>query len=78
MFETRPRGSRARPETTLQEHDRLSRGLRWDAVLVSALARELDERLAGARLRALYLDPGGRSVLLFLREGTLAVSFRPE
>jgi predicted ribosome quality control (RQC) complex YloA/Tae2 family protein len=51
---------------------------RWDAVLVTALAHELEARLAGARLRALYLDPGGRSALLFLREGTLAVRFRPE
>jgi predicted ribosome quality control (RQC) complex YloA/Tae2 family protein len=47
-------------------------------VLVAALANELNERLGGSRLRALYLDPGGRSVLLFLDRGTLAVRFRPE
>jgi predicted ribosome quality control (RQC) complex YloA/Tae2 family protein len=44
---------------------------------VAALATELRARLSGARLRALFLDPGGRSALLFLRDGTLAVRFHP-
>src|SRR3972149_6449971 len=45
--------------------------LRWDPLLVRALARELDHRLAGARLRAIRLDGIARRVTLLLREATL-------
>lgn len=43
----------------------------FDAVLVAALAREVEGRLQGARLRALRLDRGSRSLALLFREGTL-------
>jgi predicted ribosome quality control (RQC) complex YloA/Tae2 family protein len=49
----------------------------FDAVLVAALARELEERLGNARLRALRLDRAGRSIALLFREGTLRVGLHP-
>jgi predicted ribosome quality control (RQC) complex YloA/Tae2 family protein len=42
-----------------------------DSVLVAALARELEARLAGARLRALRLDRARKALALLFREGTL-------
>lgn len=51
--------------------------LRWDPLLVRELARELDARLAGARVRALRLDGSTRRLALLLREGTLAWSLHP-
>ena len=50
----------------------------FDAVLVAALARELEERLCNARLRALRLDRVGRSLTLLFREGTLGFGLHPE
>ena len=50
----------------------------FDAVLVAALARELEERLGKARLRALRLDRAGRSFALLFREGTLRFGLHPE
>ena len=50
----------------------------FDAVLVAALARELEERLGDARLRALRLDRAGRSLALLFREGTLHFGLHPE
>jgi predicted ribosome quality control (RQC) complex YloA/Tae2 family protein len=50
----------------------------WDPVLVAALSRELRERLTGARLRALHLDPAGQRLLLFFREATLGVHLGPD
>ena len=49
----------------------------FDAVLVAALARELEERLGNARLRALRLDRAGRSCALMFREGTLRFGLHP-
>ena len=49
----------------------------FDAVLVAALARELEERLGNARLRALRLDRAGRSFTLLFREGTLRFGLHP-
>ena len=50
----------------------------FDAVLVAALARELEERLGNARLRALRPDRAGRSLALLFREGTLRFGLHPE
>ena len=50
----------------------------FDAVLVSALARELEERLGNARLRALRLDRAGRTLAFLFREGTLRFGLHPE
>ena len=50
----------------------------FDAVLVAALARELEDRLRDARLRALRLDRAGRSLSLLFRESTLRFGLRPE
>ena len=52
--------------------------LRWDPLLVRHLARELDGRLAGGRVRALRLDGASRQMALLLREGTLAWSLHPD
>ena len=51
--------------------------LRWDSLLVRALARELNERLAGARLRALRLDGATRDLVLLFRETTLVWRLHP-
>jgi predicted ribosome quality control (RQC) complex YloA/Tae2 family protein len=45
--------------------------MRWDAVMVRVLARELDAKLGGARARAVLLDREGSAVLLCLRDATL-------
>ena len=46
--------------------------MQWDPLLAAALARELDGRLRGARVRSLLLDRASRRLVLFLRDGTLA------
>jgi hypothetical protein len=51
--------------------------VRWDALLVRHLARELDGLLAGARLRALRLDASSRDLVLFLRERTVVWRLHP-
>ena len=51
--------------------------MRWDPLLVAALARELGERLHRARLRALLLDPEGRRVVLHFRDATLVFELHP-
>ena len=50
----------------------------FDAVLVAALARELENQLVDARLRALRLDRPGRSLSLLFREGTLRFALHPK
>lgn len=51
--------------------------LRWDAPLTRHLARELDDLLAGARLRAVRLDGERRDLVLFFRELTLLWRLHP-
>ena len=51
--------------------------MRWDALLVRHTARELDERLARARLSAIRLDGVQRDVVLFFRESTLLWRLHP-
>ncbi len=51
--------------------------MRWDPLLARALARELDTRLAGRRVRALLLDPEHRRVTLHLRDATLVAELHP-
>lgn len=51
--------------------------IRWDPLVVAALARELDARLGRARVRSLLLDGDSRRVHLFLREGTLVLEMHP-
>jgi len=51
--------------------------IRWDPLLTAAFARELSREVGGARVRSLLLDPEGRRVILFLREGTLAFELHP-
>ena len=46
--------------------------MQWDPLLTAALARELDGRLRGARVRSLLLDRASRRLILFLRGSTLA------
>ena len=46
--------------------------MQWDPLLTAALARELDGRLRGARVRSLLLDRASRRLILFLRDRTLA------
>jgi predicted ribosome quality control (RQC) complex YloA/Tae2 family protein len=56
----------------------MGNSIAFDAVLVAALARELEARLRGARLRALRLDRPGRVLALLFREGTLRFALHPE
>lgn len=51
--------------------------IRWDPLLVRHLALELDQRLAGARARALRLDGETRRMTLLLREGTVWWDLHP-
>ena len=51
--------------------------IRWDALLVRELARELDQRLAGSRLRAIRLDGSTREATLLFREATLRWPLHP-
>ena len=46
--------------------------MQWDPLLTAALARELDGRLRGARVRSLLLDRASRRLILFLHDRTLA------
>ncbi len=48
-----------------------------DAVLIAGLARELEARLHGARLRAVRLDRRRRSLALLFRAGTLRFGLNP-
>ena len=50
---------------------------RWDSLLVRHLARELDQRLAGHRLRGLRLDGEARDLVLFFRELSLVWRLHP-
>ncbi len=52
--------------------------VRWDPVLVRHVAAELDELLAGGRVRGLRLDGTTRDVVLILRERTLLWRLHPE
>ncbi len=52
--------------------------LRWDPLLVRALAGELHDRLAGSHLRAIRLDGATRDVVLLFREATLAWPLHPD
>lgn len=51
--------------------------LRWDPLLVRALASELDARLSGSRLRSVRLDGSSRELVLLFREATLAWPLHP-
>ncbi len=51
--------------------------IRWDPLLVRALAHELEDRLAGERVRALHLDGVARRVTLHLRAHTLVLELHP-
>jgi predicted ribosome quality control (RQC) complex YloA/Tae2 family protein len=51
--------------------------IRWDPLLAHHLARELDQVLAGARLRALRLDGGARDLTLLFRTATLVWRLHP-
>lgn len=74
LFLTGREGAPGRPGTPYTR----AMPVAFDAVLVAALARELDARLRGARLRALRLDRPGRELALLFREGTLRFGLHPE
>ncbi len=52
--------------------------IRWDPLLARALARELEDRLERARLRAIRLDARTRDAILFFRECTLLWRLHPD
>ena len=52
--------------------------IRWDPLLTRELARELDERFRGARLRALRFDGRTRDALLLFRRATLVWRLHPD
>ncbi|NNM07101.1 MAG: hypothetical protein HKO65_18560, partial [Gemmatimonadetes bacterium] len=49
----------------------------WDAPLASAVAKELNARLAGARLRGFLIDWNRRELTLFFRSHTLRWALHP-
>ncbi len=51
--------------------------LRWDSPLVAAVARELNQRLRGARLRALLPEFEAHRLSLYFREHTLVIRLHP-
>ena len=51
--------------------------LRWDAPLLSALARELEHRIRGARLRALAPEFDARRLALYFRDFTILLRLHP-
>ncbi len=51
--------------------------MQWDPLLASAVARELDASLRGARVRSLLVDRAGRRLLIYLRGHTLAAELAP-
>ncbi len=51
--------------------------MRWDPLVTAALARELEDRLERARLRAFLLDEKSRRALFWFREGTLVLEMPP-
>jgi predicted ribosome quality control (RQC) complex YloA/Tae2 family protein len=51
--------------------------IRWDPLLAREAARELDERLRGARLRALRFDGRTRDALLLFRNATVVWRLHP-
>lgn len=51
--------------------------IRWDAVLVRGMGRALEERFGGSRLRAVSLDHGRRTVILYFRGETLTFHLHP-
>lgn len=66
------------PRVSVGRCDYLSTmSFRWDSLLVRHLARELDDRLAGARLRGLRLDGDARDLVLFFRECSLVWRLHP-
>ncbi len=50
----------------------------WDSTLVGAVARELNQRLAGARLQGHLFDWEQREISLYFRSETLCWSLHPE
>jgi predicted ribosome quality control (RQC) complex YloA/Tae2 family protein len=56
----------------------VSKGIRYDALLVRALAATLDARLAGRRIRALRFDAGARVLTLAFRDSTLTWDLHPD
>ena len=53
-------------------------GIRWDALLVREVARELNDKLARARLRAVRFDGNSRDAILFFREATVVWRLHPD
>ncbi|WP_405285460.1 NFACT RNA binding domain-containing protein [Gaopeijia maritima] len=51
--------------------------MRWDAPLLASLARTLDDRLRGARLRAVAPDFDAQRMALHFREATLLIRLHP-
>jgi predicted ribosome quality control (RQC) complex YloA/Tae2 family protein len=55
----------------------VSKTLRYDALLVRALANALQERLSGARIHAIRFDAAGRTVRIATGRGTIVWDLRP-
>lgn len=51
--------------------------VRWDPLLTAAVARELEEKLAGGRVLAIGLDGESRRFILYLKEATLVFELHP-
>ena len=51
--------------------------MRWDPILTTAVAAELNGALSGARLKGIFLDHGARTLHAYFREMTVLVDLGP-
>ena len=66
-----------RPPPATSGHLRFRPLMRWDAPLLATVARTLDDRLGGARLRAVVPDFHAHRLTLHFREATLLIRLHP-
>jgi predicted ribosome quality control (RQC) complex YloA/Tae2 family protein len=52
--------------------------MRWDPILTAAVAAELNEALAGARLTGIFLDHGATTLHVYFRDRTVLVDLTPK
>jgi hypothetical protein len=52
--------------------------MRWDPILTAAVAAELNDALAGARLKGIFLDHGATTLHVYFRNRTVLVDLGPK
>ncbi len=71
------RGPTKRPGAPLVLRYLPSMTIRWDPILTAAIAAELNDTLAGARLKGIFLDHGAETLHVYFREMTVFVDLMP-